>query len=76
MKLSFIFNIGTGTGGTYFDAPNYNFPGVPYSSYDFNTGLNYCSTGIDYSNPTSVSYAYYSIYNFEIICLQLFFTKY
>lgn len=34
---------GTGTGGTYFDANSESFPGVPYSSLDFNDGN--CNSG-------------------------------
>lgn len=35
---------GTGTGGTYYDAGKLSYPGVPFSSWDFNDGAQ-CHTG-------------------------------
>lgn len=47
---------GQGTGGTPYDANSYHFPGVPYSSLDFN--FNNCPTQSgsieDYNDPIQV----------------------
>ena len=48
---------GTGTAGHHFDGVNFSYPGVPYSTPDFN-GKSECPTadgGIhDWSNPIEV----------------------
>merc|ERR1719220_2582033 len=47
---------GTGTGGTSFNANSESFPGVPYSSYDFNDANCHSSSGDieNYQDPNQV----------------------
>ena len=49
--------LGTGWGGTYFDANSYDFPGVPFGSTDMNDGNCYSSSGSieNYGDANQVS---------------------
>lgn len=48
---------GTGTGGSHWDGGSLSYPGVPFSSWDFNSGSE-CSTGDgnihNYNDPNEV----------------------
>lgn len=48
---------GSGTGGSHWDGGSLSYPGVPYSSWDFNSGSE-CSTGDgnihNYNDPNEV----------------------
>lgn len=43
MQRQYFFFLGYGTGGSYFDAINEDFPSVPYTASDFNDAK--CSSG-------------------------------